>query len=268
MTRVFLKLYLLLLLPLIIISLLPHSPLSLLSTWWGEKEALRQYGALYPLVMEELSPLDKNQWKAKVTDIARHFAHPLELKNKSGIDFLSDRARETLSTKGHALIYYNHNNTLIYTLEKSNYVLLISLNSQRSDIENFERETRGFRYFLNKKVAESDDPLKEFQRIKAFFNIDLTMSKAHDFMTENKSKTELIESLKKEHLYIKKTKNMNQSYILSSNNKYVITIKNPDSRHIFRQYYKYLSFAIPAILLAIGALIWLFLFKKELNSQP
>jgi len=265
MTRVFLKLYLLLLLPLIVISLLPQSPLSLLSSWWGLKEAHRQYGALYPLVMEELSPLDKSKWEAKVTDIAKHFAHPLELNKESEMGFLSDRAKENLASNGFALIYYNNNNTLIYSLEKSGYVLLISLYSKRSDIENFERETRGFRYFLNKKVAESDNPLKEFERIKAFFNIDLTMSKADDFISENKSDSELIESLKKEHLYIIKTKNMNQSYILSSNNEYVITIKNPDSINIYRQYYKYLSFAVPAILLAIGALLSLFLFKKELN---
>jgi len=265
MTRVFLKLYLLLLLPLIVISLLPQSPLSLLSSWWGQKEAHRQYGALYPLLMEELSPLDKNKWEAKVIEIAKHFAHPLELKKESEMGFLSDRSKENLASNGFALIYYNNNNTLIYSLEKSGYVLLISLYSKRSDIENFERETRGFRYFLNKKVAESDNPLKEFERIKAFFNIDLTMSKADDFMSENKSESELIESLKKEHLYIIRTKNMNQSYILSSNNEYVITIKNPDSRNIYRQYYKYLSFAIPAILLAFGALLWLFLFKKELN---
>jgi signal transduction histidine kinase len=91
------------------------------------------------------------------------------------------------------------------------------------------------------------------------------MSKAEDFISENKDKTDLIETLKKEHLFLIKTKNMNQSYILSSNNKYVITVKNPDSRSIYRQYYKYLSFAIIAILLAFGAFLWLYLFKKELK---
>ena len=262
MTRIFLKLYLLLLLPLLVMMLLPQSPLSMLSQWWTEKETHRQFSAIYPLVMEELAPLPESQWQQKVKELSQHFAFLLALEKQQDTK-LKPREITKLSNQGYALVTYKKNYTLAFSIKESDYILLASLGSHVSTIDEYEKDTRGFRYFLNKKISQVDKPFEEFNRIKGFFNFDLKLSKMNDFVAQNKDKKEMIATMLDKHLYIESFGSKNFSYILSDDNQYIVSIKATNSRRNFRRYFRYLSFIVPALLLALGVLIWLFLFRKE-----
>lgn len=264
MTRVFLKLYLLLILPLILMTMLPQSPLSMLGEWWLEKEAFRQYGAIYPLVKEELDLVPQSKWVQKVESLADHFAYRLQLKRNNDLK-LSLKAQEKLEQKDYALIKYKDDNTLVFKVADTDFALLASLYSHVSEMETYEKDTRGFRYFLNKKVKESSDPIAEFERIKPFFNMEVKLILFSDFIKNNHNK-ETIEALEKNKLFIDRSAGVYHSYILSDNNKYLVEITGTNARATYRKYYNYLSFIVPAILLAIGALIWMFLFQKEFRK--
>ena len=263
MTRVFLKLYLLLVLPLFIMVLLPQSPLSILSSWWTEKVAFKRYRAIYPLVKEELDGLPQERWKDKINQLSTHFAYLLELKEPEETK-LNKEVLKKLADKGFTATTYKQNYTLIFKVEDSNFLLFASLNSNSSDLEEFEKDTRGFRYFLNKKNRDAKNPQQELERMKTLFSIDLTLTKMSDFIETNKG--EIVETLKEKHLYLDDSNNINKSYILSDNEEYLITIEANNYRQEFRYYFRYLSFIIPALLLAMGVLIWLYLFRKELNT--
>ncbi len=264
MTRVFLKLYLLLVLPLVLMAMLPQSPLSSLGEWWFEKEAYRQYGALYSLIKEELDPIPQSQWEDKVTSIAKNFAYPLTLKKRNEIK-LKQAAFDKLDDKGYALIKYHRNNTLIFSVENSEFVLLASLYSRNTSLEEFEKDTRGFRYLLNKKITESENPIDEFKNnIKPLFSIDLEMFTIKDF-TKTYGDTKLVSSLLKNKLSID-FEDSNRAYLLSEDKQYVVAIKGVNKRATYRRYYSFLSFLVPALLLAIGALIWIYLFRGEFKK--
>ena len=245
-------------------ALLPQSPLTLLSAWWTEKEAYRQYSAIYPLIKEELDSLPQHQWLQRVEELGKNFAHLLVLKNRENANLNND-VLDKINEKGFALIRYENNMTLVFNVEDSHFLLLASLySSDSNDLEEFEEDTRGFRYFLNKIIKESEDPLTELKRVQKFFVIDLTITKMTDFNADNK--TEIMQELLKNHLYLETENRNNTGYILSDNNQFLITIKTPHARSTYRYYYQYISFIVPAFLLAIGALLWLFLFRKELNT--
>ena len=202
MTRVFLKLYLLLILPLLIMALLPKSPLSVLSSWWTEKETHKRYGAIYPLVKEEFAGLPQEQWKDKVKELSTHFAYLLELKEQKETN-LKDEILEKLDDKGFATTIYKQNYTLVFKVENSNFLLFASLNSNSSDLEEFEKDTRGFRYFLNQKIKDAKDPQQELERMKTLFAIDLTLTRMDDFVAQYKAKnkSEIIDTLREKHLF-------------------------------------------------------------------
>lgn len=265
MTRVFLKLYLLIVLPLVLMTLLPKSPLSILGEWWFEKETFRQYGAIYPLVKEELDLIPQSQWVEKVESIGEHFSYLLLLKSRDSTN-LNEDTYSKLNSKGHALIRYKGNRTLVFTVEASNYILYVSLyNNVSNNLEEFEKDTRGFRYFLNKKIIESKDPFAEFEKIKHYFSMPLRLIRYEDFQQSQINK-DVVFALQQHKLFIDNSDKANIAYLLSEDKKYLVEIKGTNARATYRKYYQYLSFLVPAILLAIGAILWLLLFRREFKK--
>lgn len=233
----------------------------MLGEWWLEKEAFRQYGAIYPLIKEELDLIPQSQWIEKVESIGEHFSYLLLLKNRNSTNF-KESTYSKLDSQGHALIRYKGNSTLVFTVEASNYILYASLYSNISNLEEFEKDTRGFRYFLNKKIKESKDPIAEFEKIKHYFSMPLTLISYEEFQQAQINK-DIVVALQQHNLFIDDSDKSNIAYLLSEDKKYLVEIKRTNARATYRKYYQYLSFLVPAILLAIGAVLWLFLFRRE-----
>ncbi len=242
---------------------MPKSPLSLLGEWWYEKESYRQYGAIYPLIKEELDQVPEDQWVEKVTEISKHFAYTLVLKKRKDTN-LSDKTYAKLDDKGYALTKFRRNSTLVFTEKDSDFILYVSLFDNTSALEEFEKDTRGFRYFLNKTIKQSENPEKDFERLKKYFSLNLKMVRMDEFKTSFNDK-KLLDTLIKKKLYID-YEDSNMAYLISDNNQFVITITNANTKATYRRYYNYLSFLVPALLLAIGALIWIYLFRREFNK--
>ena len=260
MTRAYLKLYFLLILPILVITLLPQNPLNLLTNWWISQQAHHEYGAIYPLMKEALEPIPQAQWQQHVKKIGNHFAYTLELKKRAESK-LEPPALEQLDEEGHLLIKHHGNRTLLYPLPPSDFILYFSLEGRDDAIDEFEKNTRGFRYFLNEKIKNKSDVVKEFNRIKTFFNQELSIKKWQNF----KGDKELIHNLQKKHVFNRRVGGSYYSYILSEGGQYVVTVKEGNQSKKFALYYRSLTNIIPALLLAIGMLIWLYLFRKELN---
>ncbi len=242
---------------------MPKSPLSLLGEWWYEKESYRQYGAIYPLIKEELDKIPEDQWIDKVTEISEYFAYTLVLKKREDTK-LSEETYAKLDDKGYALTKFKRNPTLVFTEKNSEFILYTSLFDNTSALEEFEKDTRGFRYFLNKTLKESQNPEKDFERIKKYFSLNLVMVRMDEFKSLNKNKN-LLDTLLDKKLFID-YEDSNMAYLISDNNKFVIAITGANKKATYRRYYNYLSFLVPALLLAIGALIWIYLFRKEFSK--
>lgn len=261
MTRAYLKLYFLLILPILAMTLLPQNPLSLLTNWWFSRQAHFQYGAIYPLIKEELENKPQEQWQKIVKDLSQHFAYRLELKPKNETHLTASQLAD-LKQDGYFFIRYKGNRTLLYPIENSDFILFFSIEGKEDHIDGLEKSTRGFRYFLNKKLKENPDLIHHFDKIQALFNQELTIRRFSEF----KSGTKLYNSLITKHVYNERKGNHYYSYALSEDNQYVVTVKGKNQTKLFRKYYGYLAILLPAILLAIGALIWLYLFRKELKT--
>jgi signal transduction histidine kinase len=260
MTRAYLKLYLLLIFPVMVMAFLPQNPLNILSAWWIEKRAHYEYGAIHPLMEEELNKYPQERWPRVVEGISKNFAYPLTIKKRS--TNTNKYVLDKLDKKGYALSKHMGNKTLFYPIEKSDYVLLYSIEGKNKNIDYLEKSTRGFRYFLNKKLKESDDIKTELERVKPFFSQKLSIKKLDHFKEDAKAHAILLEK----HVYNVKKGNKYFSFILSDDNKYVVTVEGENNSKKFFKYFRYLGFIFSGLLLAIGAFIWLFLFRKELNT--
>ena len=116
MTRAYLKLYFLLILPILAMGLLPQNPLNLLTSWWISNDANYEYGAISSLMKEELNQLPHEQWPQRVKEISKSFAYQLELKTRQESG-LKQSALSKLDQKDYLLIRYKGNKTLLYSME-------------------------------------------------------------------------------------------------------------------------------------------------------
>ena len=264
MTRVFLRLYLLLVLPLLLLALLPINPITMVGNWWWERIAEREYGAIYSLVMEELENLPQNQWQEKVKDISQHFAYPLTLEKQSNT-VLKESVTKRLRKQGYAVNYNEKYPKLIHTVTETDFLLFIGIYEQEDELDRFEKDTRGYRWFLNKKVLSKtteEEKYKEFYRITKDLAGTPKLNRVEDFDPEGA----ILKGLLEKGLYTSRDGIKHLNYVLSADKKYVVTTIDDDSVTIVRRYYKYLSTLFPAFLLGIGALFWLLLFRKELTT--
>lgn len=261
MTRVFFRLYLLLVLPLILLAILPVNPISIIGNWWFEENSQATFGAIYPLIMDELEGVPQSEWQEKVKSINKHFAYSLELKKTHEAD-LDKGVLDRLQRQGYALNAMALEKKLIHRIENTDFLLFSSMYDYESEMDLFEKQTRGFRYLINKTAFSSDNPVKEFNRIKPYFDIDLELTKT----TEFKQGDEVMQSLMENGIYFRRVGKKKESYVLSDNKKYIVSYSLDNELDTIRGYYKYFTVLFPAILLGIGALIWLFLFRQELTT--
>ncbi len=232
----------------------------MVGNWWWEQAVEKQFGAIYPLVMEELEGLPQQQWPQKVEDISKHFAYGLMLKKTANSE-LAESVLKRIDKQGYALSQKGSDSKLVHKVKDSDYLLLISLDSYETEYQEFEKDTRGYRYFLNKMTNNSDHPEKDFERFKAYFGVELSLINASDFETQQ---PEMMQTLRLHELHFRRSGSTSPSYILTENKKFVVSIAPDNNLKTIRSYYKYLSTLLPAVLLGLGALIWLFLFRKEL----
>ncbi len=260
--RIFLRLYLLLVLPLVLLAILPVNPISMVGNWWWEKIAVQEFGAIYPLVLKELEGLPQEQWKQKVATISEHFAYSLTLKKVAESKLQPSRLKR-LDKQEYVLTINTPNVRLVHKVEDTDFLLFIGIDRHETEESGFEEATRGYRYFLDKITHENDHPEKAFEHFKSYFGVKLTLIKASDFQSSN---PKVMDILIAKGLHYRGQDRESSSFILSGNKKYVIEIAANNNLSTIRKYYKYLSTLLPAVLLGIGALFWLLLFRKELNT--
>lgn len=101
MTKHFLRLYLLVLVPLL--ALILSSPLQPLIDRWVSALAEEQYRGTSYLLQQELKTLPQSEWPTRVEALARHFGRKLELARIDSPQ-ISEEERRALYERGHTYI--------------------------------------------------------------------------------------------------------------------------------------------------------------------
>lgn len=150
-------------------------------------------------------------------------------------------------------------------MRETQQVLKIGLNDENKEFSLTEQQTRGIRFLVDEVIfsdTSNSTPEENFKRIKPFFKVPVVLKSASDFDANSK----IIQGLLKDDLYYNKAENdPTYIYFMSKNKKYIVVAGPLRNSQKLEAFYNYAQIIIPAILIAIGAFIWLFTFLRELK---
>ncbi len=262
MIRIFLRLYGLLLLPIIIFALLPQNPLVSYGQHLSEQKHNKEYGSLYHLINLELESLPESQWQEKIKTIAPYFGYDLKLSKIEELKFKDDE-KERLLKQGF-IVQWDYVYKMLYRIKASPWIVEVFLDDEVTDLEKLEKQTRGIRYLVNKQLDQGEDETEAFEKLKPFFDIPIVIKKLQTFPEES----EIRISLNKTGIHLdKKDSDKTMLYFLSKSKQNVAIAGPLDNGGSLRTLYKYASLAIPGLLVALGGIIWLFILVGELKKM-
>ena len=167
MMRIFLRLYLLILLPLTLVYLLPINPVNYFGGKLLEKHFDHEYSSAYELINNKLGDSPQSTWAEQIKQLEQHF--PLGLALKSLKEWkLKDSDEQRLLSQGYILQRKTHL-TLFYRVRDTQLVLKIGLNDANREFNLTEQQTRGIRYLVNDVIFSGSEPEDNFNKIKPFF---------------------------------------------------------------------------------------------------
>ena len=260
MMRIFLRLYLLVLLPLTLVYLLPVNPVRYFGDKLLEKGFDHEYSSAYVLINRKLGDSPQSTWAEQVQKLEQYFPLGLSLKPLKEWKIKASDEKRLLS-QGFILQRQSHF-ALLYRMRDTQLVLKIGLNDANREFNLTEKQTRGIRHLVNEAIFSGGDPMDNFKKITPFFKVPLTLKKVSDFEVDSI----ILKGLKKHDMYYNpKERDPSYIYFLSKNKKYIIVAGPLTNSQKLENYYNYAQLVIPAILIALGALVWLYTFLRELK---
>ncbi len=257
MIRVFLRVYLILLLPVLLLWLLQWNPLSWFTSRWAEEQVRMQTIGTFRLIQQELETLPERQWPDAVSEMARHFPRHLALRSIAELE-LSKPARDRLTRLG-LIMRGGPEPYAIYRLGDTNNVLTLAL--QTSEAEDTAAQVQGIRYLVSRRLEQADDPERVVADIGKLYPFPLRLTP--------RDKIDLPETLRKTLHRLgavsqKLDGNAMLLHVLSESGKYLVTA-GPIPVDAVRKRYPYLLIGLPAALVAFGLLLWTLTLWRELR---
>ena len=191
MTKHFLRLYLLVLIPLMV--LLFASPLQPLFDRWVSVLAEEQFRGTYYLLERELNALPQSEWPAHVEEMAKHFGRDLKLV-KIDSALISDEERETLRQNGHV---YNRQDAIHayawWRVADSDYVIYNGIHESRE--VQIDRDASGTAYLIRRYLENYTDLQQGIRELSPHFGFPLALKKEADLKFDAKQKALLDQGL-------------------------------------------------------------------------
>lgn len=171
MTKHFLRLYLLVLVPLLL--LLIFSPLQLLVNRWVATLAEEQYRGTYYLLQRELEALPQNEWPKRVGELATYFGRELKLAQLDSKQ-ISEEEREALYERGH--IYVRRDVLHAYAwwrIADSDYAIYTGF-GESLEMQT-DREASGTAHLILRHLEKYDDLEQGVRDLAPHFGFPLTL---------------------------------------------------------------------------------------------
>ena len=258
MIRIFLRLYFLILLPLTLVYLLPINPINYFGGKMLESHFDHEYSSTYELINNKLSDTPEDTWAEQAKELAPHF--PLGIGIKPLKKWKLKQAEEQrLMSQGY-ILQRKPDLALFYRIRDTQKVLKFGLNDRGFSLT--EQQTRGIRYLVNEVIFSEGSPEENFKKIKPFFKVPVELKLSSSFAPDSN----VIEGLKKHDIYYNKDKrDPTYIYFISDNKKYIVIAGPLRNSQKLESFFNYMQIIVPAILIALGALIWLYTFLRELK---
>ncbi len=257
MIRVFLRVYLILLLPVLLLLMLQWNPLSWFTSRWAEEQVRMQTIGTFRLIQQELEALPEHQWPDAISEIARHFPRHLALRSIAELK-LSKHALDRLFRLG-LIMRGSPEPHAIYRLGDTGKVLTLAL--QASEAEDTAAQVRGIRYLVSQRLEQADDPARVIADIGRLypFPLQLTPRDKIDLPPALRDTLHRLGAVSQE-----LDGNGMLLHVLSESGKYLVTA-GPIPVDAVRKRYPYLLIGLPAALVAFGLLLWTLTLWRELR---
>lgn len=267
MLKIFLRLYIFLLLPITIFALLPTNPIIYFGNKLLEKHFDHEFSSVYQLVNAELGEQAESQWNDSIDKLAPYFPNGLFLKPVEQWKFKKDE-RARLYEQGF-ILKRKAPMALFYRVRDTDKVLRFNLFLPDDDFQILEKQTRGIRHFVNKSVLESPNVEQNFRALKPLFKIPLSLKRLHDFPPDGV----IAKGLREDEIYYDRSEDdplyiyFRGENINTSKNPYVIVAGPLNNSRQLQMFYDYAQFLVPALLIAIGTFLWLYTLMRELRTM-
>ena len=256
MIRIFLKLYLLVIIPLLVIIFLPGSPAHFVIDGWIQEMVAEQYQGTFFLLEKELEGLPETRWAANIDELDKEFARKLKLDRIDNIDISNSQRRRLLED---GLLYSSEETEgYWYRISGSDYAIYNGLTD--SDDELFHRDAQGTAFLIRKWIADYDDPRKGVEALRKHFSFPLQLL--------HETKLELNETKKQQlrdgRIVGTELNSSEDLYYMALARDDLILKAGPVSDHHLDQRVIAVWASFPALLLAIAVLLWSVPFWRDL----
>ena len=256
MIRIFLKLYLLVIIPLLLVFFLPSNPARYLIDGWSHDLVAEQYKGTFFLLQKELENVPKENWAAHIEALNKEFSRELRLDLIEEIDI--DESRRSKLLRDGLLVTAEGVPGYWYRIRGSNYAIYNGL--EDSVEERFHREAQGTMFLLRKWFNGYEDPQQGLGELREHFGFPLVLLREAGLELDEQQKRELykgrivgVELNASEDIY----------YGWLGEGDYVLKAGPVSDHNIDRRaLIAWISF--PALLLAVAALLWSVPFWRDL----
>jgi len=185
--RVFLKLYLLVIISLLVIIFLPGNLVHYVVDDWIQDSIAEQYQGTFFLFEKELENLPQSRWNAQIKGLSKEFSRELKLSRIDKIDISNSQRRRLL--EGGLLYLYEETEGYWYRIRDSDYAIYNALVDSKD--ERFRRDGRGTAFLIRKWLDDYDDPYQGVKELREHFGFPLQLLHAKDLELSKEQKDEL-----------------------------------------------------------------------------
>ena len=256
MIRVFLKLYLLIIITVLVIIFLPGNSVRYLIDDWVRDSVAEQYQGTFFLFEKELENLPQSRWIAHFETLNKEFARELKIDRINDID-ISDSQRRRLLEAG-LLYLYEETEGYWYRIRGSDYAIYNALVD--SEDEMFHRDGQGTAFLIRKWLNNYDDPFQGINELQEHFSFPLQILHEKDLGLNEPQKNKLLSR----RIVGSELNNSEDMYYAAIGKSDLYLKAGPISDHHIEERVIAVWATIPALLLAVAVLIWSVPFWRDL----
>lgn len=171
MTKHFLRLYLLVLIPLLVLFM--FSPVQYFVNRWIATLAEEQYRGTYYLLEQELKAVPQSEWPERIDELAKHFGRELKLARLDSPQ-INDEERQALNERGH--VYIRSVGRYAYAwwrVKQSDYAVYIGFGDAPQ--VQIDRDTSGTAYLIKRHLDNYSDLQQGLRELAPHFGFPLAL---------------------------------------------------------------------------------------------
>jgi signal transduction histidine kinase len=254
--RVFLKLYLLVIISLLGIIFIPNNLVHYVMGDWIQDMVAEQYQGTFFLFENELENLPQSRWTDHIEALNKEFARELKIDRIDNID-ISESQRSRLLEVG-LLYLYEETEGYWYQIRGSDYAIYNALVDSEDGM--FHRDGQGTAFLIKKWLSNYDDPYQGVNELREHFGFPLQLLHEKDLGLNEQQK----KKLRSGQIVGVELNNSEDIYYAAIGRSDLFLKAGPVSDHHIDERAIAVWSIFPVLLLAIAVLIWSVPFWRDL----